>query len=150
MGSGIVIDSDAKQEYAECELKSEFLTKPAQRFDRDFSLIETLLWDGCYPLLELHLDRLTDSAEYFGIECVREAVKAALNEYAREFDSAGARRVRLLVDREGRMNIEDRCWRRAAMARASKPARWSQIREPTRAMRCSTTRQRIGRCMQRL
>ena len=32
-----------------------------------FSLVETMLWDGGYPLMDLHLDRLMDSAEYFGI-----------------------------------------------------------------------------------
>ena len=106
VGSGIVIDSDAKQEYAECVLKAEFLTGQARRFAEGFSLIETILWDGGYPLLELHLDRLMDSAEYFGIACERDAVKAALIEHARKFDG-GARRVRLLVDREGCMYIED-------------------------------------------
>jgi para-aminobenzoate synthetase/4-amino-4-deoxychorismate lyase len=107
VGSGIVIDSDAKQEYAECELKAEFLTAPAHRLPEEFSLIETILWDEGFPLLELHLDRLMDSAEYFGIECARDAAKGTLHDYAREFPSAGARRVRLLFDREGRMSIQD-------------------------------------------
>ena len=67
VGSGIVIDSNAKQEYAECVLKAEFLAGPARQFAEGFALIETLLWDGGYPLLQLHLDRLMDSAEYFGL-----------------------------------------------------------------------------------
>jgi para-aminobenzoate synthetase/4-amino-4-deoxychorismate lyase len=108
VGSGIVIDSDAAEEYGECVLKAEFLTGPASRFPERFSLVETMLWDGGYPLLELHLDRLMDSAAYFGFECEREAVKAALVEYGRAFEGEERRRVRLLVDSDGRMNIGDK------------------------------------------
>ena len=92
-GSGIVIDSDPAEEYRECLLKASFLTGPAHRTtepliasqpDKLF-LIETMLWDGAYPFIELHLDRLTDSADYFGFACDRAAVKAALEEHARQF-----------------------------------------------------------------
>ncbi len=96
VGSGIVIDSDAAAEYRECLLKAEFLTRLDQA--EEISLLETMLWDGGYPLLDLHLDRLADSADYFGIPCKREAVKAALEEYARGFTGRDARKVRLLVD----------------------------------------------------
>ena len=108
VGSGIVIDSDAAEEYRECLLKAEFLTGSASGLPERFSLVETMLWDGGYPLLELHMDRLMDSAAYFGFECVRGAVKAALMEHARAFEGEQKRRVRLLVDSEGRMNIEDK------------------------------------------
>jgi para-aminobenzoate synthetase/4-amino-4-deoxychorismate lyase len=108
VGSGIVIDSVAKEEYRECVLKAEFLTGSAQRFPERFQLIETMLWDRSYPFLELHLDRLMDSAEYFQFECEREAVRAALMEYARAFEDGAPRKVRLLVDREGCVNIGDK------------------------------------------
>jgi para-aminobenzoate synthetase / 4-amino-4-deoxychorismate lyase len=113
VGSGIVIDSDAKEEYAECVLKAEFLIGSPHRVSGGFKmpdrffLIETMLWDGGYPLLELHLDRLTDSAQYFDFDCERGVVRDTLMDYAHGFDGASARRVRLLVDRQGRMNIED-------------------------------------------
>ncbi len=107
VGSGIVIDSNAAQEYDECTLKAEFLTGSACRnslggilSDR-FLLIETMLWDHGFPLLELHLDRLTDSADYFGIECDRAAVKAAIAEYARRFTDGAPRKVRLLMHSHG-------------------------------------------------
>jgi para-aminobenzoate synthetase/4-amino-4-deoxychorismate lyase len=103
LGSGIVIDSDAAAEYGECLLKAEFLTRAAERF----SLIESLLWREGYPLLEMHLDRLTDSAEYFGYPCERETVRAALEEYARGFEGGPARKVRLLLDDEGQISITD-------------------------------------------
>jgi para-aminobenzoate synthetase/4-amino-4-deoxychorismate lyase len=107
VGSGIVIDSNAKEEFSECVLKAEFLTGSASRFPERFSLLETMLWDSGFPLIELHLDRLLDSAEYFGFVCERDTVKAALMEHARGFEGAGIRRVRLLFDREGDPHITD-------------------------------------------
>ena len=106
-GSGIVIDSNAQEEYSECVLKAEFLTGSASRFPEGFSLIETMLWDDGYPLIELHLDRLLDSAAYFGFDCERKAVETALMEHARAFNGKLARRVRLLVDRSGEPHIAD-------------------------------------------
>jgi para-aminobenzoate synthetase/4-amino-4-deoxychorismate lyase len=104
-GSGIVIDSDPAGEYRECLLKAEFLTRSANQRPERFSLIETLLWDGGFPLLELHLDRLTDSADYFDFACDRAAVRAALEEHARQFTDASPRKVRLLLDAEGHLEI---------------------------------------------
>jgi len=112
-GSGIVIDSDPAEEYRECLLKASFLTGPAHRTTEpwiqqtdEMFLIETMLWDGAYPFLELHLDRLTDSADYFGFACDRAAVKAALDEHARQFADASPRKVRLLLlDPEGNVQL---------------------------------------------
>jgi para-aminobenzoate synthetase/4-amino-4-deoxychorismate lyase len=104
-GSGIVIDSDPVEEYRECLLKAEFLTRSADRRSERFSLIETLLWDGGFPLLELHLDRLTDSADYFDFACDRATVRAALEEHARQFTDASPRKVRLLLDADGNLDI---------------------------------------------
>ena len=77
VGSGIVIDSDPAAEYRECLLKAEFLTRSVDRQPKQLSLIETMLWDGGYPLMELHLDRLEDSADYFGFACNRERIRTA-------------------------------------------------------------------------
>jgi len=129
VGSGIVIDSDAAEEYRECLLKAEFLTGSGHGFPERFSLVETMLWDGGYPLMEMHLDRLMDSAAYFGFECVRGVVKAALMEHARAFEGEQKRRARMLVDSEGRMNIEDKPLPQDAGG-GTKPvrARWSRKR----------------------
>jgi para-aminobenzoate synthetase / 4-amino-4-deoxychorismate lyase len=108
VGSGIVIDSDAAAEYRECLLKAEFLTQAARAEQPgQFSLIESLLWDDGYPLLELHLDRLVDSAEYFDFVCDRTAVKTTLEGYARQFADGSARKVRLLLDAAGTARITD-------------------------------------------
>lgn len=105
-GSGIVIDSIPSEEFRECLLKARFLTGPAHQTkdsfsvsqpDR-FSLIETLLWDGAaYPLLELHLDRLADSADYFGFACDRAAIRASLAQRAEQFAGRAPQKVRLLL-----------------------------------------------------
>ncbi|HEX4029069.1 MAG TPA: aminodeoxychorismate synthase component I [Terracidiphilus sp.] len=103
-GSGIVIDSNAADEYRECLLKARFLTD-ADHPPSSFSLIETLLWNGAFPLLDLHLDRLADSAGYFGFACDREQARGALVEYARAFAGSAAQRVRLLLHRDGSLAI---------------------------------------------
>ena len=120
VGSGVVIDSDPTTEYRECLLKAEFLTGPAHRTISPaagnaqiisqpdaFSLIETMLWDGSYPLFELHLDRLEDSAAYFDFACDRAAVKVALADHARQFMDRAPRKVRLLLDNDGKLHITD-------------------------------------------
>jgi len=101
VGSGIVIDSDAAGEFAECLLKAEFLTRPANGESERFSLV----WDGAYRLIELHLDRLEDSAGYFDYPCDREAVKRALLQFADGFEHHTPRKVRLLLDWNGTVEI---------------------------------------------
>ena len=106
VGGGIVMDSDMREEFRECLLKARFLTASAEEWPEEFSLIESLLWqEGEYPLMELHLDRLVDSAEYFDFECERKAVKSALLEHARGFRGGSARKVRLLMDGDGKVRI---------------------------------------------
>jgi para-aminobenzoate synthetase/4-amino-4-deoxychorismate lyase len=114
-GSGIVIDSMPEEEFRECLLKAQFLTGPAHRTRErmiagqpdELSLIETMLWNGVtYPLLDLHLDRLTDSADYFDFACDRAAIHAALKQHAHQFAEQSPRKVRLLlIDRDGNFSI---------------------------------------------
>ncbi len=109
-GGGIVIDSNAAEEFRECMLKAEFLTRSSAQSAEPLSLIETMLWDGAYPLIDPHLDRLADSARYFGFPFARETVKAALETHAQQFarTSAGQpRKVRLLLLGGGELQIAD-------------------------------------------
>ncbi|MFD1253856.1 Aminodeoxychorismate synthase component 1 [Devosia equisanguinis] len=71
IGGGIVADSVAEDEYREAVLKMQFLSDPAP----PVTLIETLKWtpEGGYDLLERHLDRLMQSAQYFALPADREA-----------------------------------------------------------------------------
>jgi para-aminobenzoate synthetase/4-amino-4-deoxychorismate lyase len=126
VGSGIVIDSVAAEEYSECELKAAFLRPYAYRPASDvalndkFLLIETMLWDSGFPLMELHLDRLADSAEYFGFPCERAQVRSALETFAQKFTASKAHKVRLLLDADGELHISSE---RLQPSAASEPGR---------------------------
>jgi para-aminobenzoate synthetase/4-amino-4-deoxychorismate lyase len=107
LGSGIVIDSNAAAEFRECLLKAEFLTSSSTQLPAHFSLIETMLWNGAYPLIELHLDRLEDSANYFGYLFDRPLTHIVLLNHAAQFPDPQPRKVRLLLDADGALRIED-------------------------------------------
>ena len=102
-GGGIVWDSQADAEYDEANAKSAILQADARSFD----LLETLRWEhpGGFAFLDEHLERLADSAHYFGIPCDAKAVRTQLLAAAAAWPNA-AMRVRLLVDMEGRARIE--------------------------------------------
>ena len=102
VGSGIVIDSCAAEEYRECRLKAEFLI----RSEESFSLVETLLLQHGYPLIELHLDRLQDSAHYFNFPFDRNAAAAVLQGKAKSFGDRSPRKVRLLLNSDGSLHVE--------------------------------------------
>jgi para-aminobenzoate synthetase/4-amino-4-deoxychorismate lyase len=101
VGSGIVIDSRGSEEYAECLLKASFLTARP----RDFRLIETIAWDKGYFLLSRHIDRLSSSARYFGF-ILPAGIKKELELYAKKFKSGRKYRVRLLLQKDGKINLE--------------------------------------------
>jgi para-aminobenzoate synthetase/4-amino-4-deoxychorismate lyase len=141
VGGGIVIDSNATDEFRECLLKAQFLTRPADSFPDRFSLVEALLWQGDYPLLELHLDRLEDSADYFGFPCDRAAVRAALLAHAAPYaQMAGSRaaqspktsrKVRLLLDPDGVLHIASELLPGVTFPAHAKPLRVRIARQRT-------------------
>jgi len=102
VGSGIVWDSKAADEYAECRLKSQVLV---ERFP-SFQLLESLLWtpDEGFFLLDLHLDRLANSARYFDFPFDEEAIRRHLLELAQIL--LEARKVRLLLGRDGELTTQ--------------------------------------------
>lgn len=99
IGSGIVYDSDAEKEWDECLLKGNFLTRPVP----EFRLIETLLWkpEHGYWLLDEHLERLLNSANYFGFGASRDEIIASLQSCAEFFPTASHQRVRLTLAKDG-------------------------------------------------
>lgn len=123
VGSGVVADSVADDEFDECQLKGRFLTE----LGTDFELIETLRWSRAeaYVLLEPHLQRLARSSAYFGFACDIERVRAALHEYAAAFADAAARRVRLTLARDG-------AWRISAEALGGSPEPKHAVISPQR------------------
>ncbi|MBU2063002.1 MAG: aminodeoxychorismate synthase component I, partial [Candidatus Omnitrophica bacterium] len=79
VGGGITYGSAAASEYEECKLKGKFLTYPT------FQLLETLRYtkkDGFY-LLELHLERLKTSADFFGFPYNRASTLQYLKTFVR-------------------------------------------------------------------
>ena len=103
VGSGIVWDSDAEDEYRECRIKASVLTQPPPEFD----LLESLLWDPTdgYFLLERHLQRLQQAARYFVISLDADSAVQALHDYA-ETLPAQPHKVRLLVSQQGDISVE--------------------------------------------
>lgn len=100
VGSGLVADSAAEAEYAECLLKAERASNPLTPFD----LLETLIWrpDGGYWLLDRHLARLAESARYWSFPIDISDVRNRLLEAVPGEQS----RVRVLVSAYGKVKIE--------------------------------------------
>lgn len=102
IGSGIVDDSVAAEEYRECTLKARFLTEPALAF----SILEAVLWDNGYRWLDRHLDRMAQAAAYFGYFYDREYLRGLLAEQESNFQSGGRYKVRLILARNGEASCE--------------------------------------------
>ncbi len=103
VGGGIVWDSNSAEEYDECQTKAKVLA----RQPRDFSLLETVLWtpNSGYFLLEEHLSRLNDSADYFGFDCDIAKVRESLDTLYNQLD--GRQKIRLLLDRRGTITLQN-------------------------------------------
>lgn len=102
VGSGLVADSVAKDEYEECLTKAAFLNASKGQFD----LFETLGWtpEGGYHLLERHLERLARSATYFGFQYNDPEIRDFLSQLIK--DETDARRVKLLLSRSGALSCQ--------------------------------------------
>jgi para-aminobenzoate synthetase/4-amino-4-deoxychorismate lyase len=103
VGGGIVWDSETEDEYAECQHKARVLTEPRP----EFSLLESLRWspeDG-YFLLDHHLRRLCDSADYFDIPVDAARIIGELEAHTRALPPR-PHKVRLLVARDGAITVE--------------------------------------------
>jgi para-aminobenzoate synthetase/4-amino-4-deoxychorismate lyase len=94
IGGGIVWDSNPEDEYREALSKAAILTKKMPEFE----LLETMLWeDGEIFLLDRHLKRLAESAEYFGFKMDR----ATICDHLRNLRFESSQRIRLLLNRDG-------------------------------------------------
>ncbi len=107
IGGGIVWDSNPEDEYREAISKARILTR---RFP-EFQLLETMLWeDGKIFLLERHLKRLADSAEYFDFSASGGSAEGGkwLNDIrdglcGLKFDEP--MRIRLLLNKDGTFEV---------------------------------------------
>jgi para-aminobenzoate synthetase / 4-amino-4-deoxychorismate lyase len=106
VGGGIVWDSDRDAEQAECRTKACILSAPPRP---EFSLLETMLWtpaDGI-RLLELHLDRLRDSAGYFDYPFDEARLRAKIARLSASLPRA-PQRLRLRLAADGTPALESR------------------------------------------
>ncbi len=104
VGAGIVYDSDAASEFAECGLKARFLTG----LQNEFEIFETLRasWDDGCRHLEQHLDRLAASCRYFGYPFEIGAARAMLVEACLAMAPGQLHRLRLAVRPSGEMALQ--------------------------------------------
>lgn len=105
IGSGLVHDSKASEEWAECWLKAEFMTA----LNPGIRLIETLRLEVdaqgfSYPHLPEHLKRLNHSAAWLGFACDPGDIQEKLRALAQK-TSLGLWRVRVTLGKEGDVEI---------------------------------------------
>lgn len=104
VGAGIVYDSDAAEEYQECQLKARFLTGLENRF----TLFETMRADAADGArhLQRHLARLAASAQYFGFAFDEAAALAAVQAACAQLPAAGRHRLRLALASDGSLALQ--------------------------------------------
>ncbi|SFS11236.1 aminodeoxychorismate synthase component I [Sphingomonas jatrophae] len=102
LGSGIVADSVAADEWRECLAKAAFMSAAEPAFD----LIETMRFDPSEGIAELdrHLARMKASADAFGFAFDRHDARNELQ--AATFRLRAPSRLRLLLGRSGAIAIE--------------------------------------------
>ncbi len=103
IGSGIVYDSVADDEYAECRLKARFVTA----LDPGLSLFETMRATRAegVPLLDRHLARLEHSARAFGFGFDRGALVREIARVCAALPEDGAHRMRLSLQHSGAFSV---------------------------------------------
>ena len=112
IGGGVVQDSHAQGEYAECLVKSRFF----EAARKPLTLIETLRHDRSFVRLAPHMARMAASAQALGFPFDPIAARAALD--AAIANRAGPLRARLTLDEAGQC-------RAAAHELAPNPPHWN-------------------------
>jgi para-aminobenzoate synthetase/4-amino-4-deoxychorismate lyase len=102
LGSGLVVDSQASDEWDECLLKGKFVASACDEFD----LVETMRFDPSTGIddLERHLDRLKASADALDFRFDRHAARNEMQ--AATFKHSRPAMLRMLLSPRGTMAIE--------------------------------------------
>ena len=99
VGGGIVWDSTSADEYSEALLKARVLMERSH--STGFSLFETMLWTRMMvTLLEKHIARMADSAEYFDFPFSTNKLEVFLSQTA---GNSHLQRVTVLLNRFGEL-----------------------------------------------
>ncbi|MFZ6847967.1 aminodeoxychorismate synthase component I [Undibacterium sp. RuRC25W] len=104
VGAGIVYDSVATEEFAECRLKARFLTGLQPQFD----LFETMYAtheDGC-RYQHQHLARLRKSADYFGFAWNESRIHHLLQDTCNALPPQTPYRLRLSLHPQGEVQVQ--------------------------------------------
>ncbi len=103
VGAGITIDSEAKKEWEECHIKAAFLTE----LPSEIGLFETILVRESIPQnLELHLERLAQSAQILGIPFSASDYKKVIASACESCAMDAEYRLRLDLDRTGQISFQ--------------------------------------------
>jgi para-aminobenzoate synthetase/4-amino-4-deoxychorismate lyase len=103
VGAGITIDSDAKQEWHECQIKSAFLTE----LPSNTGLFETIAVLNKTPQrLESHLDRMQSSASALRIPFDKEKARIAILNTCTRLDQDLPARLRLDLATNGDLSAQ--------------------------------------------
>jgi para-aminobenzoate synthetase/4-amino-4-deoxychorismate lyase len=104
VGAGIVLDSVAADEYAECQLKASFLTGAEPGFDL-FETMYATREEGVRHLSR-HLKRLSSSASALGFKLVDEAsLRAQIAARCAQLPLQTPHRMRLALSKSGTLQI---------------------------------------------
>ena len=105
-GGGIVWDSVADEEYAEVMAKARILNNV--KTAEDFALFETLGWnpDKGFSLLDQHLKRMQNSANFFGITFVEAEAKSRLEVAVSKVEVCVPQRVKLTLSGAGAVIVD--------------------------------------------
>ena len=119
IGGGVVQDSQADSEYAECLLKARFFESAR----RPLGLFETLRWENGFARLDRHFARMEASARALGLLFDSCTARIALHQAV--IGKSGAQRVRLTLNEQGDHDA-------AAYELAPNPTHWSYSISPQR------------------
>jgi para-aminobenzoate synthetase/4-amino-4-deoxychorismate lyase len=103
VGAGIVLDSMADDEFAECQLKAQFLTGA----DSGFQLFETTYAtrENGVRHLDRHIDRLTRSAQYFGFELDVERLQGLVQKWCAAYQPNSKNRLKISLNKQGHIEL---------------------------------------------
>ena len=103
IGSGVVWDSIAEDEFEETKLKAEYMSKAPGYFE----LIESMLIENGEPfLLEYHIERLKKAATFFLFSFPEKMFREQLSFSLETRDASKKYKCRILVDKWGNLDIK--------------------------------------------
>jgi para-aminobenzoate synthetase / 4-amino-4-deoxychorismate lyase len=102
LGSGIVWDSEPKNEYEEVLLKSKFLTEPLDYFE----IFETMkVENGKILFFDQHLERMKSAADYFLFRFSEKKIRKQIEIAISNLDFKKSFKIKITLYKCGKLNI---------------------------------------------